>query len=190
MTGDNGEGSVAERHWSAEMDATLRRERARGTSATQMMLVIFQEHGVAMSRNAICGRIHRLGLSLIGPSRPRVTQEQRATRVAEKDSRRAARRAENLAAFRAGRRPALVASAGPVEPKYVALAELQGGQCRYPYGDGPYTFCGLPTAGSGPYCRHHHGLAYDRAAPGTAKAAYCDGARVVGPGSARPETAS
>ena len=46
--------------------------------------------------------------------------------------------------------------------KHVDLLELEPGQCRWPYGDGPFTFCGCPTASDdGSYCRAHQAQAYE-----------------------------
>jgi GcrA cell cycle regulator len=39
------------------------------------------------------------------------------------------------------------------EPLHLALADLRPGMCRWPYGDGPFTFCGLPATRS--YCLAH-----------------------------------
>lgn len=45
-----------------------------------------------------------------------------------------------------------------VEPRHVSLLDLQqGGDCRWPYGDGPFTFCGHPAV-FGSYCGPHFGL--------------------------------
>ena len=45
-----------------------------------------------------------------------------------------------------------------VEPLGKTLLELGPNECRYPYGDGPYTFCGNPTMGECSYCGPHFGV--------------------------------
>lgn len=41
-----------------------------------------------------------------------------------------------------------------------ALLELRLGECRWPEGEGPFSFCGAPAITDKPYCPHHHGIAY------------------------------
>jgi hypothetical protein len=43
----------------------------------------------------------------------------------------------------------------PVEPRHLSLIELTAETCRWPYGDGPFTFCGHPPAADKPYCAAH-----------------------------------
>jgi GcrA cell cycle regulator len=45
-----------------------------------------------------------------------------------------------------------------VVPLHVSLLDLQHGQCRYPYGDGPFTFCGCQAEPGRPYCEPHQYL--------------------------------
>ena len=43
-----------------------------------------------------------------------------------------------------------------VVPLNIDLEDLKNRQCRYPYGEGPYTFCGHPVKENPPYCTEHH----------------------------------
>jgi hypothetical protein len=45
-----------------------------------------------------------------------------------------------------------------MKPLHLSLLDLEEGQCRFPFGDGPnYTFCGCPVHEEGkPYCAEHH----------------------------------
>lgn len=47
-----------------------------------------------------------------------------------------------------------------VQPLHLDLFDLKHGQCRYPYGDGPFTFCGCPAADGSSYCAAHHQLTH------------------------------
>ena len=47
-----------------------------------------------------------------------------------------------------------------IEPKHISIYELTDDTCRYPYGDGPITFCGRLTWETSSYCAEHHGIAY------------------------------
>lgn len=45
-----------------------------------------------------------------------------------------------------------------VEPQNLDLLDLQHGQCRYPFGNGPFRFCGHPVEPGRPYCVPHQAL--------------------------------
>jgi GcrA cell cycle regulator len=48
-----------------------------------------------------------------------------------------------------------------VTPFHISLDELSVKTCRWPYGKGPYTFCGCDVV-SGPYCVAHASKAYEK----------------------------
>lgn len=49
-----------------------------------------------------------------------------------------------------------------VVPLSVTLDELQPDECRYPYGDGPFLFCGNPQQPDSSYCAGHHRLCWQK----------------------------
>ncbi len=49
-----------------------------------------------------------------------------------------------------------------VVPLNLTLDELELGECRYPYGEGPFLFCGNPIE-HGSYCAAHHKLCWVKA---------------------------
>lgn len=49
--------------------------------------------------------------------------------------------------------------ADTVEPLHVPLHELGPTQCHWPYGEGPYTFCGREKEVERVYCAAHQALA-------------------------------
>lgn len=51
---------------------------------------------------------------------------------------------------------------GIPEPTSLALdmEDLMAGQCRYPHGDAPFTFCGQPQNGEHSYCAYHVALTH------------------------------
>ena len=59
--------------------------------------------------------------------------------------------------------PAVVPETPPELRK--ALSELGDKDCRFPFGDGPYTFCAQPTAPGLPYCVDHCRVAYQPPTP-------------------------
>jgi GcrA cell cycle regulator len=110
----------------------------------------FQARGYNFSRSSIIGKIHRLGLSSAGLER--VVRRQKS----DSEQREGLKRTYN-------RRP------NPTEvqlrcvelvPRHVSLAEIERGECRYPYGDGPFTFCGHPAVEGASYCAPHKDLCW------------------------------
>lgn len=51
----------------------------------------------------------------------------------------------------------------------LALPDLETGQCKYPHGDGPFTFCGHAQFETSVYCEHHSRLAYQPASSTNAR---------------------
>lgn len=103
---------------------------------------------LGVSRNAVIGKIHRLGLSG-GRRRAGAARPAGAVRP------RGPRRARSAPALRrAGPAPA---EADPDLPGQADLLSLSPGDCRWPVGDpraAGFAFCGRPAA-QGPYCPAH-----------------------------------
>ena len=153
-------GNLNGRHWLPEHDKILRDCVASGGfSYAEIAAKIRNECGVVFSRNAAIGRANRLGLqSSLGPKDSNKTKPRKPPR--EREPRRRApptfRAAIHFQADANGYRCA------PVEPLHVSLADLEHDQCRWPYGDGPFTFCGHTIIGGGSYCDLHEALSIDR----------------------------
>jgi GcrA cell cycle regulator len=106
---------------------------------------------LGVTRNAVLGKVHRLGLS-------------------RGDSRRAAIRTSPQPAPTRKRRTVTRPAGdrrGPVAPNDLALvadlAALPRDGCHWPVGDPAqpgFGFCGRPMAGAGPYCDAHRRMAY------------------------------
>ena len=146
--------------WTDERVETLKKLWLDGLSASQ---IAKQLGGV--TRNAVIGKVHRLGLSgRAAPSQP--------TRPVFKP----ARPARPVAASQpAARRPAVAASTeiAPAQaPRPVTYVEAPGTatvltlgahMCKWPIGDPStdgFTFCGRRSGGEGPYCNEHARVAY------------------------------
>jgi len=150
--------------WTDDRVELLKRLWADGYSASQ---VAAQLGGV--TRNAVIGKVHRLGLS--GRARPQV-QAQAAQR----------RAAAALPAGRVAPRPALLGNtalklevaAAPLEPEVeilevvssapkVTILSLTEYTCKWPIGDpstADFHFCGRRSETGHPYCGHHNRVAY------------------------------
>ena len=144
---------MTESNWSEDRVNTLTSLWLNGLSASQ---IARQLGGV--TRNAVIGKVHRLGLSgRAQPSRPaRLTRAPRRAAPAPRPS-PVARMTPPLARPRpAAEGPGLVPS----------LAALGAHACKWPIGDpkaADFSFCGRFAAGS--YCASHKAAAFQ---PGTA----------------------
>jgi len=149
-----GQGGLIVMGWTEERVATLRKLWAEGLSASQ---IAKQLGGV--TRNAVIGKVHRLGLAgRATPSRP-----------AKRPVRAARPRVIGPSAPRL-RMPSSVPSVviPDLEPlrledgKAASVLTLNESMCKYPIGDpndANFAFCGRGSAG-GPYCADHARLAY------------------------------
>jgi GcrA cell cycle regulator len=128
-------------NWTDDRIEQLKTLYAGGMTGSQ----IAAEMGL-LTRNAVIGKIHRLGLDLRGkafskgPARPRKKSE----------------RKQKLPFVAC--EPFICADAPDVAPLHVSLLDLLPDDCRYPFGDGPFTFCGHPKLFEGSYCTAHADL--------------------------------
>lgn len=116
------------------------------------------------TRNACIGRAQRMGLC--GPQIKHDPEDVKARRVA-RDLKRNRKRLENRRArgvkprqvshIKLVRNEAVLRCAA-IEPLHLSIAVLEPHHCRYPYGEGPFTFCGHDKF-SGSYCAAHYFLA-------------------------------
>lgn len=138
--------------WTADDETSLRRWWADGFTCSQISTGL----GGRFSRNAVIGKVHRLGLD--GRAGPILT-------TAEKEERRKRRNAEKYAwklrnnyVPPSRRKVVEFISDEPPQPyDFLALTfdALQHGDCRYPRGEGSeIRFCGQPSLNGHSYCRH------------------------------------
>ena len=155
--------------WTDERVELLRQLWLDGKSASQISAQL--GHGV--TRNAVIGKVHRLGLAGRAKSPSSASSPPRAASAPRMSPRPAASSART--AVRGA--TALALSAEPAldtRPLYqeddvvvpmslrVTIVDLKEAMCRWPLGDptsSDFRYCGSPAA-SGPYCSHHGRLAY------------------------------
>jgi GcrA cell cycle regulator len=139
--------------WTEERIEALKALWQAGNTAKQVSLVL------GVSRNAVIGKVHRLGLGgRHSPAAPRS--------VAGQTARRTSARTWTASV------PKPAAGPRPTRRRYVESAELPptaqlltlGARgCRWPIGhpdeDG-FGFCGRDRAGPGSYCAHHRQFAF------------------------------
>ncbi|MGY6628048.1 MAG: GcrA family cell cycle regulator [Oceanicaulis sp.] len=155
--------------WTEERVETLKKLWADGLSASQ---IAKQLGGV--TRNAVIGKVHRLGLSgRAAPSRPvrRPVARPAAARAPRPAAAAApAPRVRADAAAEPVPAPAPVQTLpAPVDAKrmangeYATVLTLREGMCKWPIGDpsdAEFRFCGRSTRPGGAYCEAHAQMAY------------------------------
>ena len=134
--------------WSDERVTTLSKLWVDGLSAAQ----IARELG-GVTRNAVIGKVHRLGLSgRAAPSAPRSTPKPR--------TRRRPRQTTGVTTTRPPRPLVTVVEPAPDGPGRIArLTDLGAHVCRWPIGDpkdAAFSFCGRRSEGR--YCDAHERL--------------------------------
>jgi len=156
--------------WTDERVATLKKLWLDGLSASQ---IAKQLGGV--TRNAVIGKVHRLGLSgRAAPSQP--------ARPAFKAPR--APRPAPPAPLPVRRAPPPIMAAAPVyrheETGSATVLTLGAHMCKWPIGDpatDSFSFCGRRTGEEGPYCGEHARLAYQPQQKKTKRSGEADLAR-------------
>lgn len=148
--------------WTDERVATLSKLWADGLSASQ----IAAELG-GVTRNAVIGKVHRLGLS--GRAKPTSSGVKRVKRAPRSGGYNARpRTSRKLPAT--GREGGLTAAARIAiedmvapESKKLDLVDLTEKTCKWPHGDpatDDFHFCGHSTKDETPYCEYHGKLAF------------------------------
>jgi GcrA cell cycle regulator len=151
--------------WTDERVETLKKLWADGLSASQ----IAAELG-GITRNAVIGKVHRLGLSGRAKSPSSTAPRPRKARAHShmlRVSRPAIRGNTALAYdYDVEPEPELLDNIIPIGQRRTIL-ELTEETCRWPIGDPGSTdffFCGGQTVTSLPYCSYHSRVAYQPAA--------------------------
>ncbi len=158
--------------WTEERVATLRKLWAEGLSASQ---IAKQLGGV--TRNAVIGKVHRLGLAgRATPSRP----AKRPVRAAR--PRIVGPTAPRLRMPSSNMPMVVIPELEPVkfeDGKVATVLTLNESMCKYPIGDPTdpgFAFCGRGSSG-GPYCADHARLAYQPSQAKKRRASQPDGLR-------------
>jgi len=170
--------------WSAEDDALLRRERAKGLSYGLIAVWLTYINGAPISRSAVICRAHRIGLcgsvvrpTLVTVARPRPAAKVRVAkaRPAKTFTSKAGKAAPVSRAAPARRdtvgkpspqssnpsaalKPPAEAPAGGI-----AFGDSLSWHCRFPI-DGrglSLVFCGAPARQGSSYCAHHHSVTHE-----------------------------
>jgi GcrA cell cycle regulator len=125
--------------------------------------MIAREMGQGLTRNAVIGKVHRMGL----PGRATVIQlsaGQPRKQRAEESKPRFTKRRRIALGLPAGLPPLKVSLQKPQGEAWeaipgvvpVSMIDLEAGRCKWPVGrETPFLFCGAPATHRH-YCDHHH----------------------------------
>jgi GcrA cell cycle regulator len=161
-------------NWTVDRVEELRKLWSEGYSCTQVASIMGNT-----TRNAVIGKINRLSLqspkikkfdSYGGRMQGRIAgMTQRAPKP--KKVRQSIVRivpangnSAKMRVFRSSKTDIFPLRCVEIEPRNILLVDLEPGDCRYPYGDGPFTFCGHP-AHEGSYCLPHFALSSSPGSP-------------------------
>lgn len=148
--------------WTDERVARLKKLWPSGKSSAE----IARELGGGLNRNAVIGKVHRLGLAGKGRASPNPLGRPAKAAPATNGRTLVAKKVSKPMPSLPPERQVVVAAPDPKPepaPKIKApaslrlqLQDMSRSQCRWPEGDGPFVFCGHPVHGEGePYCRPH-----------------------------------
>ena len=108
-----------------------------------------------ITRNAVIGKAHRLGLDVLYPRRPRTGPSARVKTTRDKTA---------VVQPQQG----AVHAANNFTSQNLTLMQLEASSCRWPV-DGSeaagFFFCGAQVSGKFPYCEYHVGFAHQPSAP-------------------------
>lgn len=153
--------------WTDERVELLRKLWLDGLSASQ----IAHELSNGITRNAVIGKVHRLGLSgRVKTSAPAIPR-QRVKPLRPVNPRPSTPAVHGNTALAFKSQPMEVRAPAPYEDVVIPISErvtimdLKEAMCRWPLGDpttAEFRFCGAKKPGSvtGPYCAYHNRIAY------------------------------
>jgi len=135
--------------WTPERTTQLKALWIDGLSCSQIAAKIGR-----ITRNAVIGKVHRLELDRRRQNNPfKKSGEHQRERARLNNERRRLRRAEAGPAPRAWERKIICTE---VDPRNIDMMDLEPNDCRWPEGEGPYTFCGAPKFNGFSYCAGHY----------------------------------
>lgn len=146
--------------WTVEQSNALRNHIAAGMSYSQAAARINFDFGTNYSRNAAIGRANRIGVSpparLSTPKKPRVYKKREhkpKVRIVAANS-----NSNQFRVIQVSETSLAELRCAEVTPRGLTLSDLRKNDCRYPYGDSDFTFCGHPKLEGSSYCPEHFAL--------------------------------
>lgn len=175
--------------WTDDRIAVLEKMWGDGQSAAEIAKTL----GEGVTRNAVIGKAHRMGLSGRPSPIKKATAAKKATKKAapkvakEKTTTKAAAKAKEAEAAELKEKMAsakkLVKAPAPIKPAPRKIANIKDGEytnildltdrvCKWPIGDprnSDFHFCVEPSPPGTPYCNEHTAMAYQVSTRGRKK---------------------
>lgn len=141
--------------WSEVTETKLKQWCSGNYTASQMAVMFFEEHGLVVTRNAVIGKVHRMGFRLGLLQGKKTTDVVRPNRGGEPKRARTIRHKAPTVAL-----PVFEAVNEP-EPLRISLLDLNNSHCRWVC-DGTDdnclpTYCGHQCVAETSWCAHHYG---------------------------------
>jgi GcrA cell cycle regulator len=161
--------------WTEERVELLRQYWAEGHSASKIAEALQVQLGWDGTRNAVIGKVHRLGLSgravlkrrYPSSSRPAHPWQDKRTRNGKRKIPKPPAPPSALAAILARNEP--LPAPAVTDVARVALADLEAHHCRFGVGDpkhdADFGFCGADKVPGLPYCADHARRCYEAPKP-------------------------
>lgn len=148
-------GNAHNLRWATPHDVALAKHLGDDKSMAETAKALNIEFGTEYSRNAIIGRANRLGLK---SNVPKSQGSKRQARYHGGEKPKYVRKivVKKPPVFKCDTATGL--RVADVVPRMITLIELAPGDCRWPYGDGPFVFCGCAVISEGSYCEAHQAL--------------------------------
>lgn len=127
--------------WTPAQDELCKAWLAQGFSRSQVAVKLNDEFQTRFTRCAVGGRAWRL--KFISPERPKLGRKPRVYKYVPRHGKPPAPK------------PSITMECVEALPRNVTLLELGAEDCRFPFGHGPFVFCGLPKLDGEPYCINH-----------------------------------
>jgi GcrA cell cycle regulator len=157
-------GGVIIFHWTDERVETLKTMWAEGHSCSQIA-----KHFGEITRNAVIGKVHRLGLKRATPTnRPPTARTPTLTRRDYDNRRRLSMKAKATEKKELRKQPKdIPLTPAPDASLLVGFWDVHPHHCRWPVGDpsdiDAFRYCGADRHGERSFCAFHHGIAYEPA---------------------------
>jgi GcrA cell cycle regulator len=143
--------------WTPEKIEELTRLFQRGLSSSS---IAAEMH---LTRNAVIGKLSRLGLtSKNGFSRLKNGRSRPQRVEGHMNGALALQVVQGIRRAKGARVRTYTMREADVQPQHVSFLDTDPGGCRFPYGDGPFTFCNCPSIEGSSYCEPHHQLTHSQ----------------------------
>lgn len=144
--------------WTDERVAFLRKRIAEGVGPSAIAREL-RGHNLIPTRNAVLGKLSRLGLRVGASIKAKRTRQSCKAQV--KTQKASTKPRPPAQAPRCVALPPLMLAGG----KTIGILDVDDSMCRYPVGDpakSDFAFCGRRPSGERPYCIDHVRLCYEK----------------------------